>query len=101
MPRLDRDLTDDELDKALEAIADFVDLKSPHSLGHSRSVADLAGAAASYVGVEPALMRRAGLVHDVGRYCVPSAVWDKRGALTPSERERVRLQLERLRHSGM
>ena len=32
-----------ELDPALEAIADFADLKSPHTLGHSRAVADLAG----------------------------------------------------------
>ena len=91
VPRLDRDLTEDELDNALEAIADFVDLKSPHSLGHSRSVADLAGAAASHVGVDPVLMRQAGLVHDLGRYCVPSAVWDKPGPLTAAERERVRL----------
>ena len=34
------------LDSALEAIADFTDLKSPWTIGHSRGVADLAFAAA-------------------------------------------------------
>ena len=38
-----------ELDAALEAVADFVDVKSPYTLGHSRGVAALAaGAAVSY-----------------------------------------------------
>src|SRR5579884_2856755 len=40
-PILDRRLTDSELDTALEAVADFTDLKSPSALGHSRGVAAL------------------------------------------------------------
>jgi hypothetical protein len=40
-PTLARVMTDPEFDAALEAIADFIDLKSPYTLGHSRSVADL------------------------------------------------------------
>ena len=36
-------------------------------------------------------IRRAGVVHDLGRLGVSNAVWDKRGALTRSELERVRL----------
>jgi DNA-binding CsgD family transcriptional regulator len=36
-------------------------------------------------------IRRAGLVHDFGRLGVSNAIWDKRGPLTPSEFERVRL----------
>jgi len=36
-------------------------------------------------------LRRAGLVHDLGRLGVSNAVWDKAGPLTESERERVRL----------
>ncbi len=46
-PALAIRLTDAELDAALEAIADFADVKSPYTLGHSRGVADLAGEAAS------------------------------------------------------
>ena len=45
-PTLARVMTDPEFDAALEAMADFIDLKSPCTLGHSRSVADLSSAAA-------------------------------------------------------
>ena len=50
-PGMDRELSADELDRALEAVADFVDLKSPYTLGHSRGVADLAAGAAHGGGV--------------------------------------------------
>lgn len=89
-----RVLTPDECDAALEAVADFVDLKSPWFAGHSRGVADLAAAAARRAG-HPAgevhLLRRAGLLHDLGRSGVPNTIWDKPGPLTAVERERVEL----------
>ncbi len=50
-PTLARVMTDLEFDAALEAMADFIDLKSPYTLGHSRSVADLSGAAARVLGL--------------------------------------------------
>jgi HD-GYP domain-containing protein (c-di-GMP phosphodiesterase class II) len=93
-PTLARVMTDPEFDAALEAIADFIDLKSPYTLGHSRSVADLAGAAARVLGLpdeDCVAVRRAGLVHDLGRLGVPNSIWDKHGPLTRSEMERVRL----------
>jgi DNA-binding CsgD family transcriptional regulator len=37
------------------------------------------------------LLRRAALVHDLGRLGVSNAIWDKPAALTPPEWERVRL----------
>ena len=46
-PALEIVLSDAELESALEAIADFTDLKSPWTIGHSRGVADLAYAAAT------------------------------------------------------
>jgi HD-GYP domain-containing protein (c-di-GMP phosphodiesterase class II) len=82
------------LDAGLEALADFVDLKSPFFAGHSRGVADLAAAAARYTGLpaeEVDMVRRAGLVHDLGRSGVPNTIWDKPGVLTDVERERVEL----------
>ena len=93
-PALGIVLSDEELESALEAIADFTDLKSPWTIGHSRGVADLAGAAATMYGLSDAdatLVRRAGLVHDLGRLGVSNAIWDKRGTLTAAELERVRL----------
>jgi HD-GYP domain-containing protein (c-di-GMP phosphodiesterase class II) len=93
-PALEIVLSDDELESALEAIADFTDLKSPWTIGHSRGVADLASAATTIYGLsddDARLVRRAGLVHDIGRLGVSNATWDKRGPLTAPERERVRM----------
>jgi HD-GYP domain-containing protein (c-di-GMP phosphodiesterase class II) len=75
------------LDSVLETFADFVDMKSPCMAGHSRGVAALAGAASA----DGPSLRRAGLVHDLGRVSVPNGIWDKPGPLTDGEWERVRL----------
>jgi HD-GYP domain-containing protein (c-di-GMP phosphodiesterase class II) len=90
---LQRELTDGELDEALGAFADYADVKSPYTLGHSRGVAQLAACAATTVGLPSAdvtLVRRAGLIHDVGKIGVSASILDKPGPLTPTERERVR-----------
>jgi HD-GYP domain-containing protein (c-di-GMP phosphodiesterase class II) len=87
-------LTEEQLDASLEAIGDFVDIKSPWTIGHSRGVAELAAQAARGLGLSAAdivLVRRAGLLHDLGRLGVSNAIWDKRGPLTAPELERVRL----------
>jgi len=91
--KLGRELTGEELDQALEAFADYADVKSPFTLGHSRGVAQLAAAAAGTVGLpsdDVVLVRRAGLVHDVGTIGVSAGILDKAGRLTGAERERVR-----------
>ena len=88
-------LSGDEFDAALAAIASFVDLKSPYFLGHSRAVADLAAEAGARSGLTEAevrVLRRAGLVHGLGRLGISNAIWDKRGPLGAGEWERVRLQ---------
>jgi HD-GYP domain-containing protein (c-di-GMP phosphodiesterase class II)/DNA-binding CsgD family transcriptional regulator len=93
-PALEIVLSDQALDSALEAVADFTDLKSPWTIGHSRGVADLAYAAAKLYGLsddDARLVRRAGLVHDLGRLGVSNGIWDKPGPLTAAEVERVRL----------
>jgi HD-GYP domain-containing protein (c-di-GMP phosphodiesterase class II) len=93
-PGLRRELSNAELDDALRAMADFADLKSPYTLGHSCAVADLATAAGRVCGLpedEVRSLRTAGLVHGLGRLGIANTVWDKRGPLTAVERERVRL----------
>ena len=92
-PRLGIELEDATLDRALEALADFADLKSPCRAGHSREVADLAAGAAEALGLsapEVRMLRRAALVHDLGMIGVPSTVWDETKAWTISQRERAR-----------
>jgi len=90
---LGRELEGEELDEALEAFADFADVKSPFTLGHSRGVAGLAAAAAASVGLpgdDVTLVRRAALVHDVGTIGVSDALLNRPGPLTKAELERVR-----------
>ena len=93
-PPLDAVLSGPEVDHALSAVAAFIDLKSPFTLGHSVGVAELSEAAAKAWGLPGAdvrLVRRAALLHDLGRLGISNSIWDKRGALTASERERIRL----------
>lgn len=87
-------LNGERLDAALRAAADFADLKSAYTTGHSRGVAVLAEAAARHFGCgeEDCLaLHRAGYLHDLGRVGVSAAIWDKPGPLTHGEREQVRL----------
>ena len=84
----------DALDPVLTAFADFADLKSPWIRGHSRRVAALAEDAGRHAGLDAVAchgLRRAGLVHDLGRVAVENGIWDKPGALSTTEWERVRL----------
>jgi hypothetical protein len=82
------------VEDAFVTVADYADLKSAYTAGHSRQVAELAGGAALECRLPPLQVdeiRHAGLVHDLGRTAVSNAIWDKRGPLTDSEWERVRL----------
>ena len=93
-PGLRRPLSEHELDSALEAVADFTDLRSPPRAGHSRAVARLAAIAAERCGIpdrEIVTLRRAALVHDVGMHGVPASILGKPGPLTSAEMERMRL----------
>ena len=93
-PSLSRTLSESELNDALRAMGDFADIKSPFTIGHSTSVADLAWAAAVAMDLsddERVTVRRAAWVHDIGRLGVPNSIWDKPGPLSRSETERVRL----------
>jgi HD-GYP domain-containing protein (c-di-GMP phosphodiesterase class II) len=87
-------LSDERFDEACLAMADFADIKSPFSLGHSRAVAELAERAAESYGLSRSdtnALRRAALLHDIGGVAISSAIWCKPGPLSTSEWERVRL----------
>jgi HD-GYP domain-containing protein (c-di-GMP phosphodiesterase class II) len=91
-PRLT--LRGDAIDQALAAVGDFADLASTYLVGHSGGVAELASAAAQRRGFPTAdvvAVRRAALVHDVGRVAVSVRIWEKSAALTQDEWEQVRL----------
>src|SRR5579859_5965213 len=87
------ELSEAELTTALEAFADYADLKSPSRLGHSRGVSSLAASAARHLGLpgdDVTLVERAALVHDLGIIGVPTIILEKAGPLSAAERERVR-----------
>jgi HD-GYP domain-containing protein (c-di-GMP phosphodiesterase class II) len=97
-PGRPRTLSETEFDQACEAIADYTDLKSPWLLGHSTGVAKLVtdaaqhGAAVFAVPVaDVTTLRRAALLHDIGRVGVSAGIWGKAGSLTDREWEKVRL----------
>jgi len=79
------------LDAVTAAFGDFVDLKSPFTLGHSSGVARLAEAAGDRLGLAGATLRHAGHLHDLGGVSVSSGIWDTPGPLNSPQWERVRL----------
>lgn len=82
------------LDRALTGVADFTDLKSPWLRGHSRRVARLAEDAGRWCGLpdsDLSVLRRAGLVHDLGRVGVPTPAHAREAGLGLQEQERERL----------
>ncbi len=78
---------------ALRALARAVDAKDRSTREHSTRVAALSHAVAQELGWSRDAsrdLRRAGLLHDVGKIGVPDAILLKPGALTDAEMERVR-----------
>jgi HD-GYP domain-containing protein (c-di-GMP phosphodiesterase class II) len=70
---------EEQLEDVALAFADFADLKSPFSAGHSRRVGDLAQALASRLRLSSSqikTIRQAALMHDVGLAAVPSYTLD-------------------------
>ena len=93
-PSLTRTLSGKQIDDALRAVADFVDLKSPYFLGHAKGLADLVAVAAIEFDLseeDAQMLRRAALVQGLGRLGISNSIWDKRGPLGAAEWERVRL----------
>jgi putative nucleotidyltransferase with HDIG domain len=101
-PEPRKQIPDDGIDSVARVFGDMVDLKLPFTRGHSSGVSELAEAAARRLRLNEAdvvAIRRAGLLHDLGRMSVSNRVWEKRGPLTTSEWEQVRLhayQTERI-----
>jgi HD-GYP domain-containing protein (c-di-GMP phosphodiesterase class II) len=77
------------LDLVAEVFARVIDAKSPWTLGHSAGVADLSVRIANRLGLSdmPLVeLRRAALLHDIGKLGVSNVILDKPGALSGSER---------------
>jgi HD-GYP domain-containing protein (c-di-GMP phosphodiesterase class II) len=87
-------LEPEAIDRALAAMGNFADLVSPYLAGHAAGVAELAVGAAQHCGIDAVgvtAIRRAGLVHDLGRVAVHPRIWQKPGPLSADDWEQVRL----------
>jgi putative nucleotidyltransferase with HDIG domain len=77
----------------LTALARAIDAKSPWTLGHSERVTDYAIKIGEAMGLPPKeldIMRRGGLLHDIGKIGTPAEILDKPGKLTDEELREMR-----------
>jgi HD-GYP domain-containing protein (c-di-GMP phosphodiesterase class II) len=84
---------DGRLDRIAEAFAGVVDAKSPWTYRHSDRACVIALSLANATGLgEQALtdLRRAALLHDIGKLAVSNRILDKPATLTPAEFALVR-----------
>lgn len=82
------DATDERLDQIATAFAWVIDAKSSFTFEHSDRVSAIAIAIARQLEFSERAqtrLRRAALLHDIGKLAVPNAILDKPGALTPEE----------------
>nr|WP_181703376.1 HD domain-containing protein [Chthonobacter albigriseus] len=88
---------DDYLDDIAEAFAKVIDAKSPYTSGHSDRVALFTDMIAEEIGFSPdrrRWLKRAALLHDIGKLGVSNAVLDKPGRLDDEEWQAMRLHAE-------
>ncbi len=78
----------ERIDSLCQAFAQVIDAKSPYTFNHSIGVADAAVEIAETMALAPgvvALIRRAALLHDIGKLSVSNAILEKPGKLTDQE----------------
>ena len=82
------------LDDIARAFARVIDAKSPYTYLHSERVAELAvtiGRRLHFSDVQLRDLRRAGLLHDIGKLGVSTLILDKPDRLTERERAEIRV----------
>lgn len=87
-------LDDDYLDEIVAAFAQVVDAKSPYTGGHSHRVAlftDMIAEALEMPQMERRWLKRASLLHDIGKLGVSNSILDKPGKLDEDEWIAMRL----------
>jgi len=84
---------DATVDSICFAFADIIDAKSPFTYQHSNGVAEAAINIAIHFGMsdqQKKHLRRAALMHDIGKLSVPNSILEKPGKLTDAEWQIVR-----------
>jgi len=79
---------DERIDRIAEAFARVIDAKSPFTASHSVRVAEIAVGIGGVLGFDAVVqrdLRRAGLLHDIGKLAISNRILDKPGKLTDDE----------------
>jgi putative nucleotidyltransferase with HDIG domain len=78
----------------IQAIAQTVERRDPYTAGHQRRVSDLARSLATELGLSKRqidAIRMAGLIHDLGKICVPAEILSKPGQITEIEHTLIKV----------
>ncbi|MFP5212196.1 MAG: HD domain-containing phosphohydrolase [Acidobacteriota bacterium] len=76
------------MDGTIQAMALTVEMRDPYTAGHQRRVADLACAIGREMRLSESQLegiRVAGLIHDIGKICVPAEILSKPGKINEFE----------------
>lgn len=82
----------------IQALARYLEERDQYTQGHSTRVAGYAAAMAACMEMseeEVEQVRRAGLIHDIGKVDIPDAILRKPGHLTDTERQIMRTHTDR------
>ncbi len=74
--------------RTIHAIASTIETREPYTAGHQQRVTHLAWAIAKEMGLSEKRIdgiRTAGLIHDLGKICVPAEILGKPGLMTEAE----------------
>jgi putative nucleotidyltransferase with HDIG domain len=80
-------------EELLLTLATIIDLRDPYTLGHSKRVAEYAVLIAKEMGLSKEqieLVRKGGLLHDIGKLGIPETILFKPGKLTVEEYEAIK-----------
>jgi putative nucleotidyltransferase with HDIG domain len=91
----DRSLTADSttLDRIAHGFSQVIDAKSPWTFQHSEGVAEISAGLATTLGFGPSeirIIRRAALLHDIGKLGISNLILDKPGKLSDEEMAEMR-----------
>jgi putative nucleotidyltransferase with HDIG domain len=85
------------LDAIAAAFGEVIDAKSPYTAGHSARVGHYTDAIASELGFTEGprrRLRRAAMLHDIGKLGISNRILDKQGPLTSEEWEEMRVHAQ-------
>ncbi|MHB0984234.1 MAG: PhnD/SsuA/transferrin family substrate-binding protein [Sulfuricella sp.] len=87
----------DNYEETILSLVDMVEKRDPYTAGHTRRVAQYCGLIAAQLGHGPdeiETLKRAAILHDIGKITIPDAVLLKPGKLTTLEYDLIKQHVE-------